>query len=99
MTDIMVLSLSSVLTQALPRLLVIYQYCPLFGNHHHEHHHPHEYDDDQHQDDHHRHISPELCPFPSFLDTHVSLAPTHLRCLLVRDTFEFPFYQRRYVKS
>ena len=29
-----------------------------------------------------------------FLDTHVSLAPTHLRCPLVRNTFEFPFSQR-----
>ena len=27
-----------------------------------------------------------------FLDTHVSLAPTHVR-VSVRDTFEFPFYQ------
>ena len=36
-----------------------------------------------------------------FLDTHVSLAPTHLS-LSVRDTFEFPFYQclwSLYVKS
>ena len=28
----------------------------------------------------------------NFLDTHVSLAPTHVR-VSVRHTFEFPFYQ------
>ena len=33
-------------------------------------------------------------PSSLFLDTQVSLAPTHLRCPSVRHTFEFPFYQR-----